>query len=820
MKIGTVIVNNNVNKTDKLFDYSIPLELENVIEEGMRVLVPFGKGNRKLEAYIFSIRSITSNDKVNLKDIIRPLDDKPILSKKQIDMVYWLKEKYLCRYIEAIHCLIPAGLVNKEKRVIYLNQEEVEKNKSKFTEVQIGIIELLKKKEKVTFELLYKSYSYGEVYRAIKSLHKEGIVVINEVVESRINIIKEKYVKLAKLDKDKINLKNAKKQLDLLKILKDRQEIKLSELVNHLGFSRAVIKGLVDKGIAIIEEKEYKRDPLLNLDFKPFPKLQPTNEQEEIINKITEGIENNKSNIYLIHGITGSGKTEVYLQLIENAIKEGKQGIVLVPEISLTPQTIERFKGRFVHGIAIFHSGLSEGERYDEWRKVSNGDANIVIGARSAIFAPLNNLGLIIIDEEHETTYKSELNPKYTAFDVAKYRSEKENAIVVLGSATPSIETYHNAVQNEIILTNLKKRAHKSQIPEISIIDMRQELDGGNKSILSRTLYNELKSTLESKKQTILFLNRRGYSTFVSCRKCGYVVKCKQCDISLTFHMASKDLQCHYCGDKYQAPKICPECSSKYIKYFGTGTQKLEKVIQSYFPSASISRMDLDVTGKKGAHNKILESFKSGKIDIMIGTQMITKGLDFPNVTLVGIINADTMLNLPDFRAPEKVFQQALQVAGRAGRGIDPGKVVLQTYNPDHYSIALASKQDYKAFYNKEIGIRKAFDYPPFSKLVTIGFTGENEDEVYNVVLKITEIIKYISKSKGFNDVDTNILGPNAAMIYRIKNKYRFYILIKSSKDSHPLFKSIIKYLLVENKEKFIPKNILTSIDMNPIYTV
>lgn len=822
--IAEVIVNHSVNNLDKLFDYIVPPQFLDTIMEGMRVLVPFGRGNKSLEAYVFNISQKEDQDVTKLKEIIAPIDDEPILSSMQIEMIYWLKNKYLCKYVEAIHCLIPAGLVNKEKRMISLNFDELEEVREHKTGIQKEIIDLIEKLGKINYDTLYKHFSYGDVYRGVKQLEKDNIVKIDKTIGSRIDIIKEKFIKplISEDSYDEVyaSLKNAKRQQDLLGFLRDKQEIKMGDLINVHGFSRTIINGLSSKKIIEVLEREVNRDPLSHMELRPFPRLDPNEEQEVVINEITECIENNSSDSYLIHGVTGSGKTEVYLQLIENALKKGKQGIVLVPEISLTPQTVERFRGRFKDGIALFHSGLSEGERYDEWRKVVTGEANIVIGARSAIFAPFKNLGLIIIDEEHENTYKSDLNPKYHAYEVAEYRRIKENAVLVLGSATPSIESYYKGTKDEIKIRELKKRAKNAQVPNIEVVDMREELEDGNKGILSRSLLMEIEKNLEAKKQTILFLNRRGYSTFVSCRSCGHVVKCKHCDISLTFHMTSKELQCHYCGDKYEAPKECPECASKQIKYFGAGTQKLEKLIETYFPKAVISRMDLDVTGKKGSHNRILEEFKSGEVDIMIGTQMITKGLDFPNVTLVGIITADAMLNIPDFRSPEKVFQQVLQVSGRAGRGLDPGRVILQTYNPEHYSIMLAAQQDYKAFYSKEIELREAFNYPPFTRLINITFTGENEKDVLRVVHKIIENIKYILKSKGYSDFEDILLGPNEAMIHRVRNKYRFYILVKSNKENFTLFKSILKYLLIDSRQKFIPDNIITSIDMNPLFIV
>ncbi|QUH26212.1 primosomal protein N' [Serpentinicella alkaliphila] len=823
--IAEVIVNNSVNKLDKLFDYIIPPQFINIIKEGTRVLVPFGKGNRQFEAYVFGVNIKLDEDTSKLKEVIRPIDEEPILTINQIHMIKWMKGKYLCKYIEAIQCLIPAGVVNKEKRFIYVNREKLNNHKYEMTEIQKDIINYVEEKGKINVESLYKRFSYNEVYRVIKQLENEGIIIIENKVDSRIDIIKEKYVRLV-ISKDLYkealdSIKGAKRQQELMEFLKEKVEVKISELVNSHGFGRTIINGLLSRNIVEVIEKESKRDPLLNLELKPFPKLEPNDEQRVIIEEITEAINNNRVETYLIHGVTGSGKTEIYLQLIENTLNEGKQGIVLVPEISLTPQTVERFRGRFKEGIALFHSGLSDGERYDEWRRVASGEANIVIGARSAIFAPFNNLGLIIIDEEHEHTYKSDLSPKYHVKEIAEYRSKHEQSVLVLGSATPSIESYFEGVESIVKVRELKNRARNAKPPNIEVIDMRRELECGNKSILSRRLHSEIEKNLEAKKQTILFLNRRGYSTFVSCRSCGHVVKCKQCDISLTFHMTSKELQCHYCGDKYTAPRECPECSSKNIKYFGVGTQKLEMLIQSYFPKAVISRMDLDATSKKGAHNEILESFKSGEIDIMIGTQMITKGLDFPNVTLVGIITADTMLNMPDFRAPEKVFQQVLQVSGRAGRGFDEGKVILQTYNPEHYSIMLAAKQDYISFFEKEVELRKAFNYPPFSKLINITFTGENEKETYLAISKITDNIKYILKSKGYtNELDDIVFGPNEGMIYRVKNKYRFYVLLKSNKENYTLLKAIIKYLLIDSRQKFVSDNIITSIDMNPLFIV
>ncbi len=818
--MAQVIVNQNSYQTDKIFDYIVPTHLQRDVCKGMRVLVPFGKGNKRLEAYVLNIEE-KSIDGVGYKEVIESIDFEPILSDEQIKLILWMKNKYLCKYIEAIHCLIPTGIVQKESKVINLIEVNWREQISCLQKKQWAVLESLEAfGGSQPLENLEKNVEFKEIYSTIKNLVEEKIIEIKYNFSSRVKIKTEEYIELLisseKFEDALCQLKGAKKQAEILNLLNEKGKYPVSAIVKELNTSRAPIKALIEKGWVELSEEVVNRDPFIQTEVESFPKLQPSEEQQKIIDEVVTNIHEGTTETYLIHGITGSGKTEIYLRLIEEVIGQGKQGIVLVPEISLTPQTVERFRGRFGDGIALLHSSLSEGERYDEWRRIANGEVNIVIGARSAVFAPFKNLGIIIIDEEHESTYKSEQNPKYHAAEIATYRSINENAIVLLGSATPSLESYYKAEIGEIKLMTLTKRAQQSKLPNVEIIDMKKELDEGNSGILSRRLISLINENLDKKKQTILFLNRRGFSTFISCKGCGHVVKCHHCDISMTLHMPQNHLKCHYCGEKSIPPATCPECSSETIKFMGAGTQKLEKIINDIFPTAVIARLDLDSTSQKGTHQKILGSFKKGDIDILIGTQMISKGLDFPNVTLVGIISVDATLNLPDFRGAEKTFQLVTQVAGRAGRGLDEGQVVLQTFSPEHYSIKTASQHNYNDFYKEELTIRREFEYPPFTNLISINFSGGNEKEVATYAEKMAGMISYVLKGKGVTQLNDVLLGPNESIITRINQKYRFQIILKDQQIEYNLLKGIVKYFFIQHRQKYVPKSIVVSIDTNP----
>lgn len=537
-----------------------------------------------------------------------------------------------------------------------------------------------------------------------------------------------------------------------------------------------------------------------------------TDEQKSALAAIRPSLDNREHKVYLIHGVTSSGKTEIYMRTVEECIAMGRNAIMLVPEISLTPQTVERFIGRFgSEQIAVLHSRLSLGERYDEWMRIRRGEVKIVIGARSAVFAPLSEIGVIVLDEEHETTYKSDMSPKYDTVEVAVRRAKQNRAAVLLGSATPSLVSAFKAEQGEYERILLTERFNKTPLPSVEIIDMRRELQNGNKSIFSISLYEEMKKNLEEKRQVILFLNRRGYSTFVSCRTCGYVMKCGECGISLTYHKSRNEAICHFCGCREKIPSVCPVCGGKYIKHFGTGTEKVEEVAKEIFPEYAVDRLDLDTVSKKGSIDKILNSFRKGKTNILIGTQLVAKGLDFSNVGLVGIVSADISLNVPDFRSAERTFQLITQAAGRAGRGDFPGKVLIQSYNPDHYSIVTAAAHDYESFYRAETAIRKQIGYPPFSDLIQVVLSSEKEQEAYEVCGRVAaEFIRNAGKEE-----ERYVFGPQPAPMNKVKGLYRYQLLIKCFPGKRKNYTKILNEIKLgintDRNAKY-----LISVDINP----
>ena len=595
------------------------------------------------------------------------------------------------------------------------------------------------------------------------------------------------------------------RQKDVLEFMLNNDNVSLEDIELFTDATPAIVNTLAKKGYLNKIPTKIERNPFINKNIERTYDLKLTEEQQKAYDNIGENGE------YLLYGVTGSGKTEIYMQLIEKTISRGKSAIMLVPEISLTPQTVSRFISRFgEENIALLHSKLSVGERYDQWNKINEGKAQIVIGARSAIFAPVKNLGLIVIDEEHDESYQSENTPKYDVIEIAEYLSKKQSITLLLGSATPSMRTFYKAKQNEIKLLTLSKRANESVLPEVQIVDLREELATGNKAMLSRKLKQEIEKNLINKKQTILFLNRRGFSTFVMCRDCGYTVKCKRCDITLTYHKNENMLKCHYCGYEERAVNICPECGSKNIKYFGAGTQKLEEEVKEIFPSATTIRMDVDTVTKKNSHEEILDKFRNDNIDILIGTQMVVKGHHFPNVTLVGVITADTNINLGDFRANEKTFQTLTQVAGRAGREKERGRVVIQTYNPENYAIDYSKTQNYDLFYNTEIAIRKQLKYPPFCDIILVSMSAKEQIEIQNLAKKLHSYLKKRIINEKFGVLLYSAV-PNP--IDKIKDRYRMRILIKCKYDER------INALLNDMLNEFYNmknKTARVSVELNP----
>ncbi len=622
--------------------------------------------------------------------------------------------------------------------------------------------------------ILFMKRRYFSTYlAAIKTVVPYGIGIHGKSVSDKI--LKGSSLALS-LDDAFVALDAARTkapvQARIIELLMQNEFVANTDIQMLLGCSSSAIKSLEQKGIITPVEIEVFRNPVDYKKIKRTQPMSPTKAQQAAITKITGA--QAAFGVFLLHGVTGSGKTEVFLQCIENVLKQGKTAIVLVPEISLTPQMINRFAGRFGEQIAVLHSRLSMGERNDEYKRIKSGEARVVIGVRSAVFAPIENLGLIVVDEEHESSYKSQSVPAYHAREIAAMRAKQHGVPLVLASATPSVESYYKALAGKYELLTLESRATQQVMPEVTIVDMRRELIDGNRSLFSKQLMDEIQINLDKGQQTILFLNRRGFSTFISCRSCGYVVKCPRCNIALTYHKNRNFLTCHYCG--YTQPNLhtCPECDSSYIKHFGTGTQKVEEELSLLYPEASVLRMDLDTVSAKNSHQRILEQFEKEKIDILIGTQMVTKGLDFENVTLVGVLAADMSLNLDDYRANEKTFDLITQVCGRAGRGAYSGRAVIQSYMPENSVLQMAKTQNYKAFYNEEIALRKTLVYPPFCDIVSIVFTSFNEVAATKCAKKTAEWLK-----NNLAGTFCEVLGPSPCGFYKVNNKYRKRILIK-----------------------------------------
>lgn len=776
--VAEVIVDVPSIDTNKSYSYLIPSELEEDAQIGCRVRVSFG--NRTVQGYIVEIVSESFPRK--LKPIGEVVDFRPSLTKELIQLGNYMSQEYLCHSITAFHAMVPATLKSKTQKIILPFPGHTPPSE---------LVLLLQEKGCVDWN---KALEMDVSPRMLRKWAREERILVEEKVLDRTTVKKGTWV-WTSLTKEEIHSilekipHSANQQKKVLTFFSTPQgKVGLPQVLSILQTTRATIKKLVEKGWLQWEEMEQYRDPFAGTVFGRTTSLELTQEQKAVYDQIITPIHKRQFASFLLQGVTGSGKTEVYLQAIEQVLIQGKEAIVLVPEISLTPQMVNRFKGRFGEKVAVLHSRLSHGERYDEWRKIRDKKVEVVIGARSAIFAPFLKLGLIIIDEEHESSYKQEENPKYDAREVALWRAKYHDAVVVLGSATPSIESYYAARKGKHRWVQLKERVHGRPFPEIQVVDMRNELKMGNRSIFSDSLQEALSNAVRRGEQTVLFLNRRGFATFVMCRDCGEVMKCPHCDISLTFHQTNNTLRCHYCGFASLVPHQCPSCQSSHIRHFGTGTQRVEQELIRLFPEINVIRMDIDTTSRKGDHEKLLTAFAEGKAQVLLGTQMIAKGLDFPNVTLVGVIAADSALYLPDYRAAERTFQLLVQVSGRAGRHEKPGKVVIQTYNVDHYSIEKASRHEVESFYQQECMLRKRNQYPPYCGLYTLVIS--HEDRVF--LLKTSQ--EMVQLLKNTNLLGCEILGPVAPTIPKIKDRYRLQITIKVY-DHFQLFDKLKRHL-------------------------
>ena len=782
-----VIVANKCKETDRTYSYLIPKDMEAKVAVGSRIIVPFGMGNKQLEGYVLDIKDSINFNASRVKPIVRVLDDEPVMSAMLVELAKWMKHEYLSYYLDAIQAIVPSPVRTKSSYTIELSDSEdiYDKIARQSSNSIMEIVEYLELNGgSAKLEDIREYFGGLKIDYYMKKLIEAGVVKKLQLIGDKIGKKTEKLLYLVEGASFELK-KNASKQKEIIDLITESPGISMSKLREVCGDCDSAVRSMVKKGFIRIEEKEEYRKVDQRVYSEKRHELSAA--QMNALSDIRDCFSAGKN--VLLHGVTGSGKTEVYLELIEECLQQGKDSIMLVPEISLTPQMVSRFMNRFGDNIAVLHSSLSEGEKYDEWRKIKAGMVKVAIGARSAVFAPFKQLGLIIIDEEHEHTYKSEIKPKYLTREVAEQRCRLEGARLLMGSATPSIETYYRAKTGELGLAELPDRVNGSPMPEVEVVDMREELKSGNKTIFSNSLTEAILDNLQRGDQMILFLNRRGHSTFVSCRECGIVMKCPRCSISLTYHMKSEKLVCHYCGYERDNPTSCPKCKSEKIKYFGVGTQKLEKEFQKKFSVKNVLRMDADTTSRKNSHQEILDKYRRREANVLLGTQMISKGLDFPDVTLVGVITADTSLNLPDFRSGERTFQMIAQVAGRSGRASKKGRVIIQTYSPEHYSIEYARHHDYKGFYEQEIMLRKEMGYPPFSSIANILISGTVEGEVIKYANDIGRFLdEHIKQHPGIEK-----LGPTAAAISRIKNRFRWQIVIKSI--SEELLRKILEEL-------------------------
>jgi primosomal protein N' (replication factor Y) len=765
------------------FCYSIPPALKIYI--GQAVWVPFG--SKILQGIVVKLSDYPSFEAT--KEIDSAITSFPLISSVHIEIALWLSKRYLAPLFDSVALMLPPGF--RQRLVTFLQLLPVPVD-SQFTPEQEQFIQLLKDEGKVRLKEVERKLGKKRAESIVNQLLRRNLVLKSE--ELGKTRIKQKTITKVELQIDRdsteieiIRLRSAKagKEAAVLEFLLNRPgPVPLPVLRKSVSSPRAALEALKNRGLITVADIAIRRDPLAHLKIAQVAPPKLTLSQELAWQKIQSCIyarpRDNAPVVFLLHGVTGSGKTEIYLRALTEIVAQGRRGFCLVPEIALTPQTIERFGARFPDRVAIHHSGLSLGEQFDEWHRIKDGDCDVVIGPRSALFTPQPDLGLIVIDEEHEWTYKqSDKSPRYHARDVAIKLAELNDAIVILGSATPDVETYYRAQRGEYQLIELKERITPygpSPLPEVNVVDMKEELKAGNRSLFSRSLMQGMTEALAHNEQVILFLNRRGTATFVQCRKCGFVFHCPRCQATLTHHSATKKMVCHHCNYSSAVPVGCPECLSQNLMFLGIGTQRIEDEVRHFFPDARALRWDSDMASGPRGHEELLTRVRAHEADVLIGTQLVAKGLDLPQVTLAGVISADTGLNLPDFRAGERTFQLLCQVAGRAGRGFMPGRVIIQTYCPEHYAIQAASRHDYSAFYTRELEYRREFGYPPFGRMASLTFSHINSMACFKEVDRMGRLLQVEKDKRGLPDV--RLIGPMPAFLPRLRGRYRWQLVL------------------------------------------
>ena len=786
MPYAEVSVNSPVAQR-QMFSYAIPEVLS--IEVGQAVWVPFG--NKVLQGIVLELSRYPSV--AQTREIAGVISPHRLLSPAHVKLARWLSSYYLCPLFDAVALMLPPGFERKTLTFLSASEAAATYDSSTLTPEQRQVIELVGRQERVGLKQLEKALGQKMARATVSQLVARRLVVRSYEPEPiRIRPKQEPYLSLAVeasealKEAEKLRNTRATKQAALLDFLARSEPVSLAEARRSTGCSAAIAKALVKKGLVTVRQIEVKRQPVAYQGIAPPPPPGLTAAQKGVITPILAQVKKGQNEVFLLHGVTGSGKTEVYLQALAEVVRRGKRGIVLVPEIALTTQTIEHFSARFPHRVAVLHSKLSLGERFDQWRQIRDGQFDVVIGPRSAIFAPQPDLGLVVIDEEHEWSYKQQdISPRYHARDAAPRLAEGGGAVVSLGSATPDVESYYHAERGDYHLLRLPERLtpyEGAALPGVEVVDLRDELKAGNRSIFSRRLKTAIDKAVAGREQVILFFNRRGAATFIQCRSCGFVLRCRRCQVALSHHLAEDALVCHHCNYRMAVPGVCPQCRSRRLKFLGSGTQKLEQEAARTFHQARLLRWDSDATRGKHSHQEILNTFRSHNADILIGTQMVAKGLDLPQVTLVGVVSADTGLNLPDFRAGERTFQLLTQVAGRAGRGPLGGRVIIQSYYPQHYAIQAAVKHDYVSFYKQEIAYRRQLHNPPFSRLARLTYSNPNGAHCDKEAASMKRLLTSEIGEKGV--YNSNLMGPAPAFIHRLSGRFRWQLILRGSEPS------------------------------------
>lgn len=787
--VVSVAVENTAFTFDKAFDYAVPAELQPQCEPGKRVLVPFGRGNRRRQGMILSV-GIGGEFDNSLKEIISVLDNEPVMSAPLLDVAEFMRERCFCTAYDAIKTMLPAGINYKVTTVYGVKTSDEDADLS--GEEQRLYNYLHEKRKAVKLEAILDDFGLSDS-RLPDALVEKGLLYKSDEAFRRVN---DAVMKMAAIPPgvDISSVKLTDKQRAVLELIELSGAASVKEIRYFTGVSASVIDSLYKKGLICFFDEEVFRVDERSAD-DTLPELTLSGEQQTACDNLYKEYTDGKPHVSLLFGVTGSGKTSVFIKLIERVLDDGRGIIVMVPEISLTPQFVSQFSKRFGEKIAVFHSALSLGERLDEYKRVQKGLAQIVIGTRSAVFAPFDDVGLIIMDEEQEYSYKSENTPRYHARDIAMFRCARQNGLLVLSSATPGIETYYHALTGRYSLNVLSARYGSAMLPQVQIADMNTELQNGNATGFSDVLLQNIEYNLEHGRQSILLLNRRGHNSFVTCSFCGEAVTCPNCSISLTYHSRNNRLMCHYCGYSVPFRGECPTCRSHSLRLGGTGTQKAEQDIAELFPDARILRMDTDAASSKASYERMISAFANGEYDILVGTQMVAKGLDFPNVTLVGVLNTDQALYADDYRSYERAFSLLTQVVGRSGRGSQKGMAVIQTYTPDNMIIGMAAKQDYEQFYNTEIRMREAMLYPPFADICLVGFVGENQVltlQAANGFLKA-----FVQEAKrNYSKLPLRILGPSPATVVKVSNKYRYKLIIKCKNNRS--FRALLSKTLID----------------------